>query len=90
MARTLVAASITSAEIAETGRAFWAERLALTGAIVARAIERGELPPDTDPNLVIEALIGPLYVRLLLTGEPVDEDFATRVAELVASGALGG
>jgi AcrR family transcriptional regulator len=90
MARTLVAASITSVEIAETGRAFWAERLALTGVIVERAIGRGELPPGTDSNLVIEALIGPLYVRLLLTGEPVNEDIATRAAALVASGALAG
>lgn len=90
MARTLVAASMTSAEIAETGREFWTERLALTGVIVERAIARGELPPGTDPALVIETLIGPLYVRLLLTGEPVDGDFATRVAALVAAGALAG
>jgi AcrR family transcriptional regulator len=87
MARTLVAASITSTEVADTGATFWSERLALTGTIVERAIARGEIPRDTDPNLVIEAVIGPLYVRLLLTGEPIDARFAEQVAALVAAGA---
>jgi AcrR family transcriptional regulator len=87
MARTLVSAATTSAEVAATAADFWRERLALTGAIVDRAVERGELPRGTDPNLVIETLIGPLYVRLLLTGEPVDADFAGRAAALVARGA---
>ena len=67
---------------------FWAERLASTGLVVERAVERGELPPHTDPNLIIETLIGPLWIRLLLTGEPITDDLADRVAELVAAGAL--
>ncbi len=90
MARTLVSASTTSSEVAATASEFWAERLALTGAIVDRAIERGEVPRGTDPDLVIQTLIGPLYVRLLLTGEPVDADFAARAAALVARGARAG
>ncbi len=48
---------------------------------------RGEIPDDTDPNLVIEALIGPLYMRLLFTGEPIDPAFVGRIAALVATGA---
>ncbi|MGZ6968634.1 MAG: TetR/AcrR family transcriptional regulator [Acidimicrobiia bacterium] len=87
MTRTLIAASVTSADVADTGAAFWADRLRLTGAIVDRAISRGEVPEHTDANLVIETLVGPLYVRLLLTGEPVDAGFADRVAALVAAGA---
>ncbi|HET9303940.1 MAG TPA: TetR/AcrR family transcriptional regulator C-terminal ligand-binding domain-containing protein [Propionibacteriaceae bacterium] len=34
---------------------FWDERLALDGAIVEQAIERGEVPPDTQPRQVIDA-----------------------------------
>jgi hypothetical protein len=82
-----VAASTTSSEVAEGTTAFWRDRLALTSVIVERAIERGEIPKDTDPNLVIETLIGPIYVRLLLTGEPISTAFAGRVAALVAAGA---
>jgi AcrR family transcriptional regulator len=87
MARTLVAAAATSSEVAETAAEFWDERLRLTGVIVERAIARGELPEGTDPNLVIETVIGPLYVRLLLTGERIDAAFAARAAALVAAGA---
>jgi len=90
MARTLVAASITASDIAETGAGFWAERLERTGVVVERAVARGEIPKGSDPNVIIEALIGPLYVRLLLTGEPIDATFADRVAALVAAGARTG
>ena len=87
LTRTLVAASCTSPDVAEATMEFWDERLALTAVIVERAVERGELPEDCDPHLVVETLIGPLYVRVLLTGEPIDGGLADHVAALVAAGA---
>jgi Tetracyclin repressor-like, C-terminal domain len=51
------------------------------------AIARGELPADVDANLIIETLIGPLYVRLLFTGEPIDDRIADQVARIVTAGA---
>ena len=85
--RSLVAAAASTPELALAMHAFWAGRLAATEPIVERAIARGELPATADPNTIIEGLIGPLWIRLLLTGEPVDEAFADRVAELVSAGA---
>lgn len=85
--RSLVAAAAFSDELAEGMHAFWADRLARSGEVVERAIERGELPPGTEKNLIIESLIGPLWVRLLLTGEPITDDLADRVAQLVTTGA---
>lgn len=85
--KSIVAAASTSDELAAGMHSFWAERLELSATIIQRAIERGELPADADPNLIIETLIGPLWVRLLLTGEPVDDDLADRVAGLVTAGA---
>ena len=41
--------------------------------------------PSVDANLIIEALIGPLRIRLLLTGEPIDDDLADRAATLIAN-----
>jgi AcrR family transcriptional regulator len=84
--RTLVAAATTSDDVAGVSIEFWAERFELTGAIVDRAVARGEVPAGTDRRLVIETLIGPMYVRLLLTHEPVDRAFADRVAALVTAG----
>lgn len=86
--RSIVGAAATSEELTTTMQAFWAERLTSSQAIVERAIDRGELPPATDANLIIEAVIGPLWVRLLLTGEPITNDLADHIAELVTTGAL--
>jgi AcrR family transcriptional regulator len=88
MTRTLVAASATNDQVAAATVLFWHERLALTGAIVERAIARGELAAGTDSALVIETLIGAFYVRLLLTGEPINRAVADHVAGVVAAGAL--
>jgi AcrR family transcriptional regulator len=85
MTRTLVAAAATSPDNAAQSAAFWAERLDLTNAIFERAMKRGEIPADTDGQLIIQTLIGPLYVRLLLTNQPIDIDFADRVAAFVYS-----
>ncbi len=85
--RTIVAAAASSEELAVGINAFWAHRLALCAPIVERAIERGEVPPDTDPDLVIETLVGPIWLRLLVTGERIDDELADQVAGLVDAGA---
>jgi Tetracyclin repressor-like, C-terminal domain len=54
---------------------------------VERAIARGEIPPDTDPGVVLEAVIAPIYFRLLMTGEKLDGEFLERLTELLAAGA---
>ena len=36
-----------------------------------------------------EALIGPIYFRLLMSGEPLDDEFLERLAALVIDGAKG-
>jgi AcrR family transcriptional regulator len=87
MVRAVVAAQVTSPAVAADMIQFWRERLDLTTPIVERAIHRGEVPPGTDPALVIETLIGSLYVRLLLTGEPINHRVADQAAALVSAGA---
>jgi AcrR family transcriptional regulator len=84
---SIVIAAASSDHLTESMHQFWAHRFALASVIVERAVERGDVPADTDPSLIIEALIGPLWVRLLLTGEPVTDDLADRIAALVDAGA---
>ena len=55
-------------------------------AIVARAAARGDLPPDTDPRVVIEPVVGAIWFRLLLTGEPIDDGFLRAVTAAVSAG----
>ena len=75
-------------ELAAANGRFWAERLELDRAIVARASDRGEIDPRADPGPVIEALLGPLYFRLLVSGEPLDPDFIEGIVDLVVTGCM--
>jgi hypothetical protein len=43
--------------------------------LIARAIERAELPPDLDIEVALDQLLGPVYYRELVTGQPVDDGY---------------
>ncbi len=88
--RSIVAAAAASEPLADTVRTFMTRRVELTDVIIERAIERGEVPAGTDPRVVVEAIVGPIWYRLLLTGEPIDDQFVTAVTELVVAGATAG
>src|SRR2546429_1584125 len=88
--RALVAAGPQLPAFRDTARTFWTARFARTGAVVRRAIERGELPADTDVPLALEGLIAPLYLRLLITGGELSEDFLVRSVDLLLDGLAGG
>jgi AcrR family transcriptional regulator len=67
---------------------FWSTRLQLARSIVDRAIERQEVPPDTDARLLLETLIAPLQFRVLATREAIDRDVCDRLVDLVLDGIL--
>lgn len=69
---------------------FFAERHAFTAQIVDRAIDRGELAPDTDRTEVIGAIGAPLYFRMLIVRRPVTVDVIERAAELAYLAATSG
>jgi AcrR family transcriptional regulator len=54
---------------------FLDERRALDKTILERGVARGEIRADTDLDLVIDMIYGPVYHRVLLTGLPVDGAF---------------
>jgi len=62
--------------IIEPTRRLWREA-------VERGIDSGELLPDTDVEFVLDALAGPLYVRLLITGAPADPNAPRLAVQLV-------
>jgi AcrR family transcriptional regulator len=86
MARAVAAESPHDSRLAAANQRFWAERLALDAAIVERAIERGEVAAGTDPRRVIETVLGPIHLRLLLTGEPIDGAFLEGIVAVVVDG----
>ena len=48
-----------------------------------RGIERGELPPDSDLDLILDCLYGPIYMRFLIRHDKLDESFADEICDLV-------
>jgi AcrR family transcriptional regulator len=46
-----------------------------------RAIERGQLPAGTDVDLAVDQLAGPVYYRVLVTGDPVPPAFTDALVD---------
>jgi len=78
--RALLAGAATSPEIRHLMDEYWAARLSATSAIAYRAIDRGELPPGTEPAPLMRALAAPLFYQLLVTGEPLTQPDADQAA----------
>ena len=78
---------------AEVGRIFQRrfadERRALDRVILERGVVRGELPGDTDLDLIIDMIYGPVYHRVLLTGLPVDDRFIDGLVSHVLAAVAG-
>src|SRR4051812_42873078 len=56
-------------------------RLASLGEVIGRGVARGDLQPDTDVRLAHELLVGPVFYRLLFSGQPLDDGLAARVTD---------
>jgi len=83
----LVAEGVLDEGVNEALRTRWhAHRRAEGIKVVRRAIANGELPPETDPGLVLDALYGPILFRLLIGHAPIDLRFATSLWETVTRG----
>ncbi|MGP8301460.1 TetR/AcrR family transcriptional regulator [Streptomyces inhibens] len=60
----------------------------VAAAVVARAVERGELPQDVDTRLALDLLTGPLYWRLLVVRDELPKGYLDALSGSVAA-ALG-
>lgn len=67
-------------EVRSTRAQFWDDRFGRSGAIVEKAADRGEIPPDTDARALLEMAASPIYFRTLLTDDPVDAQFIAFIA----------
>lgn len=88
--RAMVSGAQHSDAVRRLVTAFWADRTAQASEIVRRAVERGQLPPGTQPDLVIRYLGAPLYHQLLVTLEPLSTATADLTAAATAAAARAG
>ena len=71
---TCMPALIDAAERDPNVRAFHtrfaAERRAVLVDLLGEGVKAGDLPPSSDPELLADALLGPIVLRRLMFGEP--------------------
>ncbi|MGW4381450.1 TetR/AcrR family transcriptional regulator C-terminal ligand-binding domain-containing protein [Kitasatospora sp. NPDC004531] len=77
----LIAAGTRHPELGEALRGLWAQRRAVAADLLDRAAARGGLPVGADPALILDQLVGPLYYRLLISGDPVDARYARALVD---------
>jgi AcrR family transcriptional regulator len=87
----VVAALLTEAQTdpvfaAEYRERFVEPRRQQAREIFRRAIERGEIPPDTKVEVALDLLYGPLYHRLLHGHAPLNDRFVREVIDMVLDG----
>ncbi|MBM7783419.1 TetR/AcrR family transcriptional regulator [Tenggerimyces flavus] len=51
--------------------------------ILWAARDRGDLPRASNAEILVDQLVGPLYYRLLITGDPLTPEYATRLVDSV-------
>ncbi|APR81822.1 Transcriptional regulator, TetR family protein [Minicystis rosea] len=75
-------------EVIEIKKAMRQRHEALPKAVLAAAVERGELAAGVDHIELIDAFIGAIHHKLFLMADAVTETFLERLANIVLYGAL--
>jgi AcrR family transcriptional regulator len=77
----MIVAKTQNPELAHAHDAFVAERRAVTIGVIRRAMDRGELPADTDPELLNDLLTGPILLRVFVTGQSVTPRYLEQLVD---------
>ncbi|MBB2990639.1 AcrR family transcriptional regulator [Mycolicibacterium iranicum] len=87
--RNVIAASASDPTIQQALADQWiAPRRGAVAVTLREAVERGELPGDTNVEVAVDALVSPPYYRLMLGMAPLDRDAVDRLLRTVFHGCL--
>jgi len=78
IAGAVLTAGLRSPQLAEATRRYFEQQAIRATPIVARAVERSELPADTDPDALLGTFRAPLFARMVTTGDPIDDALVAR------------
>jgi AcrR family transcriptional regulator len=79
----MVAATARRPELAAAYREFVADRRRISAVPLARAVQRGELALEADPQLVLDLLVGPLFYRAFVSRQPLDDAYLDGLVDAV-------
>lgn len=77
----LIEAAEHDAQVRDFHCRFSSERRAVLVGLLQSAIENGELGPDTDPELLADALVGAILLRRLMLHQPLDPTVAPELVD---------
>jgi AcrR family transcriptional regulator len=80
---SLVEAAERDEELERLFKEFGSVRRAVLRGVFTRAARRGELRDGLDIDVAIDLLVGPIFMRRLITRSPVTKKHATAVLDLV-------
>ena len=86
----LVADSVADPALAAAFVAWHLHRREGVDVILQRAVDRGELPPDVDFELANDLLLGPLFTRAVVRGQPLAPGLADQTADIVLAALRAG
>jgi AcrR family transcriptional regulator len=86
----VLATGLQSVQLSETTRRYFDHQTRRAIPIVKRAIDRGELPVDTDTDALITTFRAPFFCRIVTTGGLIDEGLITHATRVTLAAARAG
>jgi hypothetical protein len=86
MAALITQAHTDPAFAAEYHQRFFEPRRDQARMVFHRAVERGEIPPDTDIDVALDLIYGPLYHRWLQGHAPLNDRYTKQVIDMALRG----
>lgn len=83
----MLAAEGSDSELREIVKALRGRNESRIKVVIANAIARGELAPDTDHKILILAFVGAVHHQIFVMHEPVNDAFLNELIDLVLLGA---
>jgi AcrR family transcriptional regulator len=80
-ARMVVADSVAHPDLAEAFHGLVARRRTVTRRLIQQGVASGELTALVDPEVLTDMLAGPVFYRLFISGDPVDDTFLDSVVD---------
>ena len=86
----LIADLVADPELAQTyATEYLAPRRSVVFEVLQRGVDRGELDADVDFAFVYDLLMGPLFMRSVVWGQPLEPDAAEKTTDVVSFAAFG-
>jgi hypothetical protein len=86
----VLTAGLRSPQLREATRRYFDEQAVRATPLIRKAIDRGELPANTDANALLTTFRAPLFYRMVTTGEPIDEDSVAQTTRVTLAAARAG